>query len=87
MPYKVAIDALCRMHDTGIVVRFGRKYSATWALAGTPADQPYDGVGALEAAWRVPPHPGGGGGARHPRPSSIMIGPSLKIFFGGELKK
>lgn len=41
LPYKVAIDALCRLHDAGIVVRIGRKYSATWALAGTPAAQPW----------------------------------------------
>jgi hypothetical protein len=61
LPYKVAIDALCRMHDTGTVVRLGRKYSATWALAGTPAALPYDTVAALEAAWRAggPPPPRG----------------------------
>lgn len=61
LPYKVAIDALGRMHDTGSVVRFGRKYSATWALTGTMAAAPYDAFGALEAAWhaRRPPLHGG----------------------------
>jgi hypothetical protein len=28
LPYKVTIDALGWLHDTGIVVRIGRKYSA-----------------------------------------------------------
>lgn len=61
LPYKVAVDALCRMHDTGTVVRFGRKYSATWALSGTAASLPYDAFEALEAHWRAghPLPPGG----------------------------
>jgi hypothetical protein len=67
LPYKVAIDALGRMLDAGTVVRFGRKYSALWALAGTPAGLPPDALGALEAVWRgADPHPHGGERAGHP---------------------
>jgi hypothetical protein len=68
LPYKVAIDALGSMLDAGTVVRFGRKYSAQWALAGTDAAAPHDALGALEAVWRAgDPHPHGGERARHPR--------------------
>ena len=48
-PYKVAIDALGRMHDTGTVVRIGRKYSVTWALVGSSAAAAHDAFEALEA--------------------------------------
>jgi hypothetical protein len=61
--YKPAIDALCRMHDAGLVVRFGRKYRAAWALVGSPAALRPDSMGALEALWRgraCPPPLGGG---------------------------
>lgn len=34
---EVVIDALGWLHDNSAVVRFGRKYSAVWTLAGTPA--------------------------------------------------
>ena len=64
LPYKVVVDALGRMLDAGVVVRHGRKYSASWALAATPAAVAIgEGIGALEAVWRSarPPHPRGGG--------------------------
>lgn len=57
LPYKVTIDALGWLHDNGRVVRFGRKYSSSWALAGTPAAVPRDGLRTLEAAWRAAPDP------------------------------
>ena len=67
LPYKVAIDALGRMLDAGIVVRIGRKYSALWALAGHAAALPHDAFGALEAAWRAGgPHPPRGEARSHP---------------------
>ena len=67
LPYKVAIDALGRMLDAGTVVRFGRKYSAQWALAATAAALPRDGIGALEAVWRsATPTPRGGEGKATP---------------------
>lgn len=73
--YKAAIDALCRMHDAGTVVRFGRKYRAAWALVGSPAALEPDPMGALEALWRkrddVPPSPGGEAKAAPPPRSTI----------------
>ncbi|MEJ7804394.1 MAG: hypothetical protein WKG03_00515 [Telluria sp.] len=82
LPYKVTIDALGRMHDAGTVIRIGRKYSATWALAGTDAAQPHDAFGALEAVWRgrTPP-PRGGGGQNLGRGCASLIGPSLPKNF------
>lgn len=72
LPYKVAIDALGRMLDAGNVVRFGRKYSAKWALSGTPAARPPAGIAALEAAWRAArPHPHGGEAEGTPQPCAI----------------
>lgn len=50
--YKATIDALCRMHDAGTVVRFGRKYRAAWALTGSPAASQPDPMAELEALWR-----------------------------------
>lgn len=38
LPYKATIDALGWLHDTGVVVRIGHKYSAAWALAGHAID-------------------------------------------------
>lgn len=69
--YKAAIDALCRMHDAGTVTRFGRKYSSTWALAGSAAALRPDPLGAVEACWRgrtgaPDPHPRGGEGEATP---------------------
>lgn len=55
IPYKATIDALCRMHDAGTVVRIGRKYRATWALAGSPAALQPDPMHALETLWRGRP--------------------------------
>lgn len=71
LPYKVAIDALGWLHDNGAVVRFGRKYSAVWALAGTPAAAPRDPLAPVEAVWRAAPdpHPHGGEAEATPRPS------------------
>lgn len=67
LPYKQTVDALGRMLDAGTVVRFGRKYSAVWALAGTPAALRPDALRAVEAAWRAAPTPTPeGGGASHP---------------------
>jgi hypothetical protein len=67
LPYKATIDALGRMLDAGTVVRFGRKYSASWALAGTPAALRPDALAAVEAVWRGPATPAPeGGGASHP---------------------
>ena len=69
--YKQAIDALGRMHDAGTVVRFGRKYSSTWALSGTSAAVRTDPLQGIEAAWRASagapdPHPHGGEAETHP---------------------
>lgn len=81
LPYKVAIDALGRMHDTGTVVRFGRKYSATWALSGHAAVAAHDAFGALEAVWhaRRPPPPRGEGEAT-PTPHEYLSVRASKFF-------
>lgn len=52
LPYKATIDALGWLHDTGAVVRFGRKFRAAWALSGSPAGLQSDPMGALEVLWR-----------------------------------
>lgn len=68
LPYKVAIDGLGRLLDAGVVVRIGRKYSSTWALADSPAARAFDAFGALERAWRArTPTPTGGEGEATPR--------------------
>lgn len=71
---------LCRMYDTGTVVCFGHKYSATWALAGTPAAQPYDAAAALAAAWRAGGPPPGGGRAKA-TPTAWLIHRSIPQKF------
>lgn len=53
LPHKVAIDALCRMRDTSIVNRIGRKYSARWALADLPEAARGDFFAALEGVWHA----------------------------------
>lgn len=53
LPYKATIDALGWLYDTGVVVRIGRKYNASWALAGSPASPSTAALDRLEAAWRV----------------------------------
>jgi hypothetical protein len=52
LPYKVTIDALGWLHDTGSVVRIGRKHNAAWALAESPAAIQPDPMCVLEALWK-----------------------------------
>lgn len=85
LEYKQAIDALCRMHDAGTVIRFGRKYSSTWALAGTPAALRADAMGAVEAVWRGhagagTPTPPGGEGETTPHPRAYSSVTPSKFF-------
>lgn len=55
LPYKATIDALRWLYDTGVVVRIGRKYNASWVLAGSPASPSKAALDRLEAAWRERP--------------------------------
>jgi len=84
LPYKATIDALGWLHDTGAVVRFGRKFRAAWALSGSPAALQLDPMGALEVLWRgqasIPAPPPTGGGRSYTPVSCCLIGPTLKIF-------
>lgn len=72
------------MHDTGQVVRFGRKYSATWALAGTAAALPHDAFGALEAAWHARRTPTLGGEAEGHRAFLPVQSVAASKIFGGK---
>jgi len=83
--YKATIDALCRMHDAGTVVRFGRKYSSTWALSGTDAALQPDPLQAVEEAWRAragapDPHPHGGEAEATPPADAYPSVASSKFF-------
>ena len=72
LPYKVVVDALGRMLDAGTVVRFGRKYSAEWALAQHVAALQDDALEALERCWHGrQTHPPGGVAAGTPRLAGI----------------
>lgn len=89
IPYKAAIDALGSLLNTGQVVRFGRKYSATWALATAPAARRPDPLAPVEAAWRAPaPTPAPRGEAKAGPPVARgYIGQTPKNFSAIEKPK
>ena len=60
IPYKATIDALCRMHNSGQVIRVGSKSAARWTLKAQESVTD-TALAALEAVWRgKTPHPPGG---------------------------
>lgn len=82
-PCKVVIASLGPTHNTGAVVRLGRKCSARWAGA-VPLPSTFR---ALEAHWRAGHPPPRGGGRRHPRLLHATIDASLKNFQRWKIQK
>lgn len=67
LPYKATIDALGWLYDTGVVVRIGRKYRASWVLADSSAAPSTDALDRLEATWRMCASPPRGEAKSPPR--------------------
>lgn len=78
--YKPAIDTLGRIIDAGLVVRFGRKYSAVWrSPASRPPTRPTPSRPSRQRGGRPPPPRGE---ARAPPGLVNIYRRSRQKFFG-----